>query len=336
MRVAFFPCVYHEIDGVANTSRHFEAFARRRGCPFLMVHQAQETKFEPSGPVTRVQLRRGPVKFPLDRAHKYDLLFLRHFWKLESLVRSFQPQVVQITGPSDVGTLGALIAYKLGIPLAASWQTNLHQYARRRAAAAMSFIPKAASTNILDAVERMLSVLPRVSTRSLGFCSRPTRRSSRYLEEHRQTLFLDASRCGHDRFQPGVPEPQRRPVPNRLRRTAHGGKKVRSLARLEQALLAMGHRDFRIVVVGEGRQENWLRKICDKLNLPASSRAKPCHARSPTWTSWPSRRRRIRSDSLSSKRLRPGFLQLSQRAADQSTPCSMAAPDMSPTTLMSS
>ena len=80
--------------------------------------------------MTRVQLRRGPVKFPLDRAHDYDLLFLRHYRKLEPLLREFRPDVVQITGPSDVGTMGAMVAHKMKIPLAASWQTNVHEYAR--------------------------------------------------------------------------------------------------------------------------------------------------------------------------------------------------------------
>ena len=36
-RVAFFPDTYDEIDGVANTSRQLEAFARKRGFPFLIV-----------------------------------------------------------------------------------------------------------------------------------------------------------------------------------------------------------------------------------------------------------------------------------------------------------
>jgi phosphatidylinositol alpha 1,6-mannosyltransferase len=36
-------------------------------------------------------------------------------------------------------------------------------------------------------------------------------------------------------------------------------KGVRALARLERALLDMGHRDFRFVVVGEGAEEEWLR-----------------------------------------------------------------------------
>ena len=48
------------------------------------------------------------MKFPLDQAHDYDLLFLRHYRKLEPLLRQLaRPAVVQITGPSDVGTLGA-------------------------------------------------------------------------------------------------------------------------------------------------------------------------------------------------------------------------------------
>ncbi len=112
-RVAFFPCVYHEVDGVAQTSRHFEAFARRQEMPFLMVHAGPHDEVATAGPVTRVQLSRSPVKFPLDRAHDYDLLFLRHYRKLEPMLREFRPEVVQITGPSDVGTLGAYVAYKM-------------------------------------------------------------------------------------------------------------------------------------------------------------------------------------------------------------------------------
>jgi glycosyltransferase involved in cell wall biosynthesis len=37
-------------------------------------------------------------------------------------------------------------------------------------------------------------------------------------------------------------------------------KNVAALARLEQALLAKGHTDFQIVVIGQGKQEGWLRR----------------------------------------------------------------------------
>jgi phosphatidylinositol alpha 1,6-mannosyltransferase len=260
MRVAFFPCVYHEVDGVASTSRHFEAFARRRELPFLMVHAGPRNEIATAGSVIQVQLRRSPVKFPLDRAHEYDLLFLRHLRKLESLVRSFQPHLVQITGPSDVGTLGALIAHKLGIPLAASWQTNLHQFARSRAAAAMSFIPKAASAVMLDAVERLAFRATARFYKIPQLLFAPNQEIIQILERSTgKPCFLMSHAVDTTVFSPEFRN--RRGGPFQIgyvgRLTAE--KNVRFLARLEQALLAMGHRDFRIVVVGQGSQENWLR-----------------------------------------------------------------------------
>jgi hypothetical protein len=119
-RVAFFPDTYHEIDGVANTSRHFEAFARRRGLPFLIVHAGSQNETVAAGSVTKVQLRRSQLNFPLDGVHHYDVLFLRHYRRVARLVRDFNPHVVQITSPADVGVLGTLIAHMLGIPLVAS------------------------------------------------------------------------------------------------------------------------------------------------------------------------------------------------------------------------
>ena len=37
-RVAYLPDTFYEINGVAHTSRHFEAFALRRGLPFFCLH----------------------------------------------------------------------------------------------------------------------------------------------------------------------------------------------------------------------------------------------------------------------------------------------------------
>jgi phosphatidylinositol alpha 1,6-mannosyltransferase len=154
MRVAFFPDAYNEVDGVANTSRHFEAFAKNRALPFLTVHAGPRKEILTAGSVTRVQLPRGRLTFPLDQTHAYDLAFWRHYWEVASIVQEFNPDVVQITGPSDVGMLGALIAHRLGLPLAASWQTNLHLYARTRLAPSLSRLPESLSTRLLSAVER--------------------------------------------------------------------------------------------------------------------------------------------------------------------------------------
>ena len=59
-RVAFFACAYHEVDGVARTSRQFEAFAQRRDLPLLMVHAGPENAVARAGSVTELQLRRSP------------------------------------------------------------------------------------------------------------------------------------------------------------------------------------------------------------------------------------------------------------------------------------
>jgi hypothetical protein len=131
-RVAFFPCVYHEVDGVAKTGREFEAFASRHEIPFFTVHEGRRDLVTTAGPVTRVQRTRSPLKFPLDRAHDYDLLFGRHYRRLEPLLRGFQPGVVQITGPSDVGTLGAYVGLQDGNP-ARGFLANQYSSVRAKA-----------------------------------------------------------------------------------------------------------------------------------------------------------------------------------------------------------
>lgn len=259
-RVAFFPCVYHEVDGVAQTSRHFEAFARRQEMPFLMVHAGPRDEVTTAGPVTRVQLQRSPVKFALDRAHDYDLLFLRHYRKLEPLLRDFHPDVVQITGPSDVGTLGAYVAHKMKIPLAASWQTNLHQYARRRMAAAVSFLPKAVAGKLADVTERLSFRASARFYKIPRLLFAPNQEMIRVLEAATgKPCYLMSHAVDTAVFSPELRD--RTDGPFRIgyvgRLTAE--KSVRSLARLEQALLDKGYRDFHFVVVGEGAEQEWLR-----------------------------------------------------------------------------
>ncbi|HZD76439.1 MAG TPA: glycosyltransferase family 1 protein, partial [Acidobacteriaceae bacterium] len=50
-RVAYFPDAFHEINGVAHTSRHFEAFARRRSLPFLCVRAGPADGAAKDGPL---------------------------------------------------------------------------------------------------------------------------------------------------------------------------------------------------------------------------------------------------------------------------------------------
>jgi len=201
------------------------------------------------------------MHFPLDGTHEFDAVFLRHYRELTPLIRQFRPDVVQITGPSDVGILGALIAHKGAIPLAASWQTNLHQYARSRVSAAVSFLPNTATAKLATAVERW----------SFRATSRFYKIPQLLFAPNEEVIALLGKATGKPcylmshsvdpmRFSPKFRD--RQPGPFRIgyvgRLTPE--KNVRVLASLEKALIAMGHRDFQTVIVGEGAEGKWLRK----------------------------------------------------------------------------
>src|SRR5689334_20709163 len=77
-RVAYFPDSFHEVNGVAHTSRHFEAFARRRGLPFLCVRAGSGTPMlVEEGSVWTLELPRGALSFPLEKDLRYDPAFVR-------------------------------------------------------------------------------------------------------------------------------------------------------------------------------------------------------------------------------------------------------------------
>ena len=242
-----------------------------------------------------------------------------------------------ITGPSDVGVLGALVAHRLRIPLVAFWQTNLHQYARSRAAAMVSFIPKAATTKLLEVVERLSFRATARFYKIPRLLFAPNQEIIRQLQKATgKPCFLMSHAVDTAVFSPEFRKRKGGPFQIGYVGRLTAEKNVRLLARLEQALLAGGHRDFRIFVVGQGREEKWLRNNLQQAEFRASSEAQSCRAHSPTWTSWLSRQRRIRLASPSLKPLLQGYLPSSLGGADRNIQCSMAAPDTSPTTSVSS
>ena len=169
---------------------------------------------------------------------------------------------MQITGPSDVGILGALIAHKLGIPLAASWQTNLHQYARCRVAAAVSFLPKALTAKLLSAVERSSFRAAVRFYKIPRFLFAPNQEVIQLLETAtRKRCYLMSHAVDTTVFRPELRNRARGPFRIGYVGRLTAEKNVRWLARLEQAFCWTGAvEEFRIVVVGEGVEEKWLRR----------------------------------------------------------------------------
>src|ERR1700733_8524336 len=103
-RVAYFPDSFHEVNGVAHTSRHFEAFARRKNIPFLCVRAGdRETRFQTELNLQTLELRRGPLSVALDKDLRLDPGFVRHLPIMIRTLRAFQPEIIHITGPSEIG-----------------------------------------------------------------------------------------------------------------------------------------------------------------------------------------------------------------------------------------
>ena len=261
IRMALFPCTYREIDGVANTSRQFAAFAKERGFAFLLVHAGPRDEVITEGSITRVQLRRSRIKFPLDGHHEFDLLFLRHYPRLLRLLRDFSPDVIHITGPSDVGILGTLLAHNLGVALAASWQTNLHQFARCRVSRLLSSWPENLSAKLAAAAEFATFHAAARFYKIPRLLFAPNCELVELLGKTTgKPCFLMSHSVDTEVFSPAFRERPAGPF-----RIGYVGrltpeKNVRFLAQLERDLLAKGNRDFRIVLIGEGSEEKWLRE----------------------------------------------------------------------------
>jgi len=145
--VAYFPDSFHEVNGVAHTSRQFEAFAQRSDLPFLSVRAGDRSQpYMRNSRVASLELKRGFLSFALEKDLRIDLGFLRHLPLITRTVREFKPDVIHITGPSELGLIGAFLALRLGIPLVASWHTNVHEYAAKRSSWFLRFLPPSQST----------------------------------------------------------------------------------------------------------------------------------------------------------------------------------------------
>jgi hypothetical protein len=131
-RVALFTDAYTEANGVARVSQDLEAYAERCGVPFLCVYAGNTTRLTEHGRGLRLELRRSAAAFQIEHDLAFDLLLWRHLRTVARALTSFKPDIVHITGPSDVGQLGAYLGHRLSIPMVGSWHTNLHEYAALR------------------------------------------------------------------------------------------------------------------------------------------------------------------------------------------------------------
>jgi glycosyltransferase involved in cell wall biosynthesis len=271
-RVAYFPDSFHEINGVAHTSRHFEAFARRQGLPFLCVRAGDRAQaFTEDGSVWTLELPRGFLSFALEKDLRFDPAFLRHIPLIEEVLDRFKPDLIHITGPSEVGMLGAALSHHMDLPLAASWHTNVHEYLARRSDWLFKLLPKPQSDAAEQTIEDLTMALAARFYSLAKVLFAPNRELCSLLEKttHRPCHLMPRG-VDSELFNPA-----RRNRAGEDREFVLGfvgrlsiEKNVTLLAQVQRELEQMGQRNFRFLIVGHGTDAEWLREHMARVELP--------------------------------------------------------------------
>src|SRR6266567_1851775 len=263
-RVAYFPDSFHEVNGVAHTSRHFEAFARRRNLPFLCVRAGDRSQaLTEDGQVWTLELPRSFLSFALEKDLRFDPAFLRHIPLIDQVLGRFKPDLIHITGPSEVGMMGAALASNFNLPLAASWHTNVHEYAARRSNWLLRLLPReqAEATGqtledvTMSAAAKFYSVAQVLFAPNLELCAQLQKLTGRRC--HLMPRGVDAV-LFHPAKRNRSPEDRDHVLGFVGRLSVE--KNIALLAKVQEELENKGHRSFRFLIVGHGAEEGWLRE----------------------------------------------------------------------------
>jgi phosphatidylinositol alpha 1,6-mannosyltransferase len=260
-RVALVADTFYEVNGAARTCREWEAFARRRGLPFFSVRWGQAPAFRQDGPVWSMDFVRTRSAVRIDPDLYFDPFFYRHLGQIEEAVRRFQPDLIHITSPGDMGITGAIIAHKLKKPLALSWHTQLHEFAARRVNRTLRWMPSSIRSPLERFVERF--VLDRIcwffGRGDLAFAPNP------------ELIELLHSRTGKPTFPMGRGVDTELFSPDRRTRAdcdlvlgfvgrLMPEKNVRLLVRVGEALRSAGVSEYRFQISGSGSERAWLER----------------------------------------------------------------------------
>ena len=273
-RIAYFPDSFHEVNGVAHTSRNFVAYARRHSIPMLCVRAGQTTRrLPPEGSIEAIELGRSPLAVQMEKDLSFDPLFFRYTNRISSTVRSFRPDIIHITGPSELGLFGAYFAWKLNIPLVASWHTNVHEYAARRMrwlsrhlGASGTRIERAVEATMLNATSRFYRRARVVYAPNPELCAlleRTTQRPCHLMQRGVETsIFTPAKRTR----TPHDAQRIREPLLGYVGRLSVE-KNVAQLPIIDAQLRTLGLAP-RWLIVGHGAEEAYLRRALPTASLP--------------------------------------------------------------------
>ncbi len=260
-RTALFADTFHEINGAANILRRLTAFAGENNRPFLCIRGGAETRFWREGALEILELKRSRASFTLNEELKYDPLLWRYQNLIRQTLKSFQPDVVHLTGVNDVSQIGFFFAHTKRLPAVASWHTNAHEYLAQRTIGRCSFLPTDIQSGFKNAIEKnslrgvmkmyfLAQVQLAPNLELVEQIRKMTKRPTFLLERGVDTKFFS-------------PEKRRRAdkifnlgFVGRLRPE----KNVRFLAEVDRALQKAGLKNYQFVIVGEGSEGEWLRR----------------------------------------------------------------------------
>jgi glycosyltransferase involved in cell wall biosynthesis len=274
--VAFFTDSFHEANGVALTSRQFDEFARKHGYPFFSVHAGPATKHDKDAAYESYEIANSRATLRLEHDLFFDVPFLRHRRRVVEALREFRPDLVHVTGPGHVGILGAFAAHDLGVPMVASWHTNVHEFGGRRLTKMLRRWP--------DSVRRRLPAF--AERKSLDLILRFYRLALMVFAPNPELVHLLETRTGRPAHlmlrgvDTNLFSPARRTREDDELIIGHVGrlsaeKNVRLLAAMERVLMEEGIANYRFLVVGEGGERQWLRENLRRADLPGLLRGVP-------------------------------------------------------------
>lgn len=277
LRVAYFTDSYAEMNGLARTSRELVAFAERHGLPLLCIMPGERTQLrslvlpgdlrQNLSPQLRLTLHRSSTSIPVDAQVSMDPLLGRHVLKVRHALRRFKPDVIHVSGPGDIGSLGALFALHYGVPLVASWHHNLHELAAQRLQMLLQFflqylpLPQVNKEH----VDLVTSLTERGALETISLFYRLTKALFAPNPELREMLADHTGRPVH--LMPRGVDTELFHPRRRLRQDGglvigYSGrlqpeKNIRLLLQLQSAL---ANHSFRFHVIGDGMQRAWLQR----------------------------------------------------------------------------
>ena len=267
-RVAYFPDTYHEVNGVARTARHLTDYALRKGLPFMCVRPGAGYKRWNQRSVEHIELQRGRLAVRVEKDLWQDPHILRYKRLLCSRFEEFRPNVVHVTSMGDFGLLGWRLAREFGLPIVASWHTNIHEYAAWRFCKAARFVPTRPRQLVSRGIEQIFlgfslwfyrtgAAVMAPNPELVELLRQNTKKPAYLMERGVDSELFDCAKRGRNDGEV---------VFGYVGRLSTE-KNLRVLKRLEDALGAARLGDYRFELVGHGSESEWLRSNLEKATL---------------------------------------------------------------------